>query len=540
MACDADGVTWREETCPVGCFAGECRSDACADECSLGQQTELGSCRLWDLASASFVEPNPIASTHDRARGYEARLQRYHQPEGHVATVHFTDSTHTVRNYYDGSADSALWTGSALAAEAWRYSATGSPDAANRIAAIAATPHRAFGVTGVPGYLARFVFPTDSSEPFGWNCGDTDEVHCNVTWEGRTYNWKGSTSRDQYTGVMLGLWLGYRATHDEAVKAQIRADVVTLAQELMKVRNDMPVTLNLNGIPLEQSIDLENVILTPTAEMPSGQISITLDTADLDGSGIHGVREFLPDWGTVLQQIPLLSWLPSIPRAGSAMMLAAFLHMAREMTDGVPGFEDEHAAIVAYIAAREAGWIDLAEGWSYGGLCGDSYFAIHISYIMAYAWATLATDPAHQARIRDEVLGRAMWDSVSDEKNAYFAFLWGGTRASPDSAAIGAAIAQLAQFPPAPRVDVAVDRLADYPHSLTCTTGGQPQSTVAVDVGHRIPGDFQWQRHPWGLVSGGNPLQAYPGVDYLAAYWAARHHGFLADDRPGTCARLSP
>jgi hypothetical protein len=71
------------------------------------------------------------------------------------------------------------------------------------------------------------------------------------------------------------------------------------------------------------------------------------------------------------------------------------------------------------------------------------------------------------------------------------------------------------------------------PHESSCTD--QVVHTSAVDVADRVVSDFIWQRHPWGLFDSGNPSQTYPGVDYLAAYWIGRFHGFLTDDTPGTC-----
>ena len=47
-------------------------------------------------------------------------------------------------------------------------------------------------------------------------------------------------------------------------------------------------------------------------------------------------------------------------------------------------------------------------------------------------------------------------------------------------------------------------------------------ATNAVDVGDRVVEDFLWQRGPWRLHDGGNLAEVYPGVDFLAAYWAAR------------------
>ena len=71
------------------------------------------------------------------------------------------------------------------------------------------------------------------------------------------------------------------------------------------------------------------------------------------------------------------------------------------------------------------------------------------------------------------------------------------------------------------------------PHQSGCTD--QVDHASAVDVADRVPSDFIWQRHPWGLLDAGDPASTYPGVDYLAAYWFGRYHGFITDDTPSRC-----
>jgi hypothetical protein len=36
----------------------------------------------------------------------------------------------------------------------------------------------------------------------------------------------------------------------------------------------------------------------------------------------------------------------------------------------------------------------------------------------------------------------------------------------------------------------------------------------------------------------GDTAHVYSGVDCLVAYWLARYHNFMSDDRPGVCTRL--
>jgi hypothetical protein len=225
-------------------------------------------------------------------------------------------------------------------------------------------------------------------------------------------------------------------------------------------------------------------------------------------------------------------------------MLGAIFEMAIQVTDGVPSMAAQHQAFADYYSAHASVWLDIAKGWSFSSSCGSGYFANHITFILAHVWAMLETSPALAPRIRDEVLDGQLWSALAGHKNPYFAYLWGATRAAPPTTEIAAANAQLSQFSAGPRVHVARDSASAQkymPHDTTCTAPVLCDTkTLAVDVGDRVVDDFIWQRQPWQLQDGGDPRQVYPGVDYLAAYWAARRHGFIADDRAGTCARMSP
>jgi hypothetical protein len=250
---------------------------------------------------------------------------------------------------------------------------------------------------------------------------------------------------------------------------------------------------------------------------------------------LDGVREFLPDPSVVLKQIPLLSWLPPIPRQGSALMLGTFFRMALLMTENVEAYASVRQQIEAYYQAHADAWMGISEQWSYDNECSSKYYGTHISINMAHAYATLETDPTLRARLENVLI--AMRDRLGDHKNAYYAYLWGSVLVQNDMAESDAAGLELAQFEPAPRVFVPRDSSALYPLDPDCSSPGNPRSSVAVDVGHRVLDGFLWQRHPFNLVSAGNPLQIFPGVDYLAAYWIGRRHHLLEDDRPGSCAR---
>jgi hypothetical protein len=272
-------------------------------------------------------------------------------------------------------------------------------------------------------------------------------------------------------------------------------------------------------------------------------VQIEVDTSNASGATIAGMRDFLPDFDTVLNQLDGGLFGYSIPRPSTAMMIGGFFRMALMMTDGVPGWESQHQMLLSYFTAHAPGWLDIAEGWTFSANCGNQYFANHIALIMAYTWALLETDPVLLPRIRDNVLNKAMWAALKGHKNSYFGFLWGGVRTTPTAADISTAVTQFEQFPPGPRIDVATNFTADpryMPHDATCGANLCDTATLAVDVKDRRLDDFIWQRQPWQLSDPGDLHLMYPGVDYLAAYWAGRYHGFLSEDDAGICARYAP
>ena len=518
-----------ETTCPGGCYAGACRPDACADECALGATGPDGTCRLWDVGTASWVMPMPTANLIDRARDYDRLARESNLPEGGVATAIYASPALNAIVGYDGIVDSALWTGTLLAAQGWRLRVTGAPDAAARVVAMARTLHVWFNLSQSPGYLARYAVPEGSPVLVEMDCSRR-VIHCGAMFEGTEYRWRGDTSRDQYTGVMLGYTAAYQATTDAATREAIRADVVKLVEELMRDRHDIPVRATINGLPIETTLDTRFVVLAPE-EMTDGRVTMDIDTDDIGDGQLDGAREFVPDIGPIIAQ--LIGFSPEIPRPGSAMMLGAFYRLALLVTDGVPAYAERRAAIRADYDASFELLVRIAAQVEHENACGSKYYGNHIDVIMAYAWAMLEDDPGRRARIRDEVVG-GLWTKLADHKNVYFAFMAAGAGATPNA---DSALEQLRQFQAGPRILAPRDHTGDYPHDPDCTDGGHPFSAVAVDVGDRVVADFMWQRHPWRLFDVGAPERVAPGADFMAAYWLGRLHDIVPDDRPGTCAR---
>jgi hypothetical protein len=541
---------WKEETCGAGsgCVGGKCVSGACSDSCRLGDTQGGKVCELYDVATGAWVTPDPAVSMHDRARAYAKWLHRDGMAFGGVGSARYSDPpTYSDVEYLDGLGDSAIWTGTYLAAEALRLKATGAADARKNVVDLVETLHLWFNVSGDPGMLARFVAPSNQTHPT--QLGDLDcsakRCHCGVSYGGAQYDYIGHISRDQYQGVMLGYALAYEALgeNEEATRELIRKDVVELLQELMKERT-VPMIVTFNGTPVGPLNVKMRFTVINNAELDNGAVNLIVDTSNYDDSEMYGFQEFMPNLALVLKQIPGLSLLvpATVPRSDSAVMLASFFNVALMVTDGVDAYETQRDEILTFYEANtESGgnvndWIPIMAGWSYTNDCGNKYYANNIVMEPMYNLARLEIDLGRRGIIRSNVLDATMWEEFDTTKNSFFSFIYSAVTPGSAASIHQEATAQLSQFPPPPRIKVAVDLTADpkyLPHQDGCPN--QTRHTGAVDVGERVVSDFLWQRHPWGLLDAGELAKTYPGVDYLVAYWMGRHHGYIGDDTSGKC-----
>jgi hypothetical protein len=236
---------WKDAACTAGsgCVQGTCVAAACSDECALGDVSGGKTCSLYDMKTGAVVAASPKTSTNDRARDYQRWLRRDALPFGQVVDAHYSDpGTFSKVDSGVDAGDSALFTGTYLAAEALRLMTTGSSEARANVLRLVDTVHMMQNVSGEPGILARFVAPSGATLPYA--IGDLDctasRVHCKIPYAGGTYDYVGDISRDQYQGVVLGYALAYEAlgsgNESADARAKIRGDVVTLVKELMKDR----------------------------------------------------------------------------------------------------------------------------------------------------------------------------------------------------------------------------------------------------------------------------------------------------------------
>ncbi|MFN2564644.1 MAG: hypothetical protein ABR499_06480, partial [Gemmatimonadaceae bacterium] len=129
---------------------------------------------------------------------------------------------------YVHAGDAAIWTGHYLAAEAFRYAVTRSPDAL-------ANARRALGgIQGLvdvttpaqPDLLARFLWPDNWEYADRIAAAEAGHGVYRGAPGGVAHRWLGNTTRDQYSGVLFGLSVAFDLIDQPDVRARA-ADLVT-------------------------------------------------------------------------------------------------------------------------------------------------------------------------------------------------------------------------------------------------------------------------------------------------------------------------
>src|ERR1700730_9721212 len=208
---------------------------------------------------------------------------------------------------YTRCGDSAIWTGFYLAAEAFRYNVTRSPDALANARRAFAGIQSLVDVTG-NNVLARCLIPDNS--PYAAAI-QSEEAHNGIYHSGPGNFWVGNTSRDQYAGVIFGLGIAYDLIDDQAMKSSIVQVVTRLVQFLkdhgwIVVLPDGTATTTFLDRPDQQlaflqlarhvnpdqfstAYDIERVLLSPAMIAPisfdtlsdSSYFKFNLDTINL-------------------------------------------------------------------------------------------------------------------------------------------------------------------------------------------------------------------------------------------------------------------
>jgi hypothetical protein len=188
------------------------------------------------LAGAAGVRT--IHASEFDAVAISSNIQQLHLPFGTILDPRFASSDPESPGYsdlvgYTRAGDSAIWTGHYLAAEAFRFQVTRSPDALNAVRQALQGIRALLDVTGTD-VLARCLVPVDSPYAAGILQEQSGPVVYYNTLGEQRYFWIGNTSRDQYSGVMFGLSAAYDMVDDADVRAFIRPMVTRILNYLLR------------------------------------------------------------------------------------------------------------------------------------------------------------------------------------------------------------------------------------------------------------------------------------------------------------------
>jgi len=180
------------------------------------------------VIAASFTVDGVAYGSENDAIAISNNIQQRHLPHGTILDPIFASPVSDQIVGYTRAADSLIWTGHYLAAESFRYRATGSPESLENVKRAVASIRALNDITGT-NLMARCLIPVDSVYAPGIIVEESHHgIHRNFL-NGREYYWLGNTSRDAYSGAMFGLGVAY----DMVGNAEIRSEISSLVTRML-------------------------------------------------------------------------------------------------------------------------------------------------------------------------------------------------------------------------------------------------------------------------------------------------------------------
>ncbi len=407
-----------------------------------------------------------------RAYDHDLWANTYHfNPYGSVGYVYFeTPSSYEIHHYSFG--DSTIWTGTYLAAEAFRYAVTGQAEAKeNAIRTIGALDAH-LKITQVPGYIARVAAPDVPPYNTAYT-GHSRYVQGAGEWEGSF--WINNTSRDQYTGWFFGMATAYDLIDDQAARELIRQDVKIVIDEL---RADGYWIIGENNLPTDAG---PHALKTQrlTWHLIAAHI---LDDPDYWNLYIQLFEEYK---GSL--RLDNFSWL-------NKYMEYYGFNLAHENFFSLLRLERD--------PERRGFYMDLF------------YKSIrrHVHYTHNVFFDVIYLSQCERAG------GCVDFDDhLADVQNQLFDFQDPPVRDVPKTI-------------PAWPLDPLSVFLSDFvdQYNLRWLFDIDYQTLDPHPVLYRCPRSFMWQKSPYNITCpGGDGTEVYPGIDYIIPYWMGRYFSFI-------------
>ncbi|MBO0800231.1 MAG: hypothetical protein J2P31_15530, partial [Blastocatellia bacterium] len=174
------------------------------------------------IVLASLWAEKVVYGSENDAVAISNNIQQRHLPYGTILDPVYASPDSDQIVGYTRAADSAIWTGHYLAAEAFRYRVTGSAEALDNVRRAIASLRALVDITGTD-LLARCLIPVDSVYAPAIIAEESGHGIRQNFLNGREYYWIGDTSRDQYMGVKFGLGVAYEMVDDAEIRSEITA-----------------------------------------------------------------------------------------------------------------------------------------------------------------------------------------------------------------------------------------------------------------------------------------------------------------------------
>ncbi len=180
--------------------------------------TQAGTCRL---AKRLWTLEQKMAAIHEMLRKHHVRL-------GMICNIQLNQPGTLEAGYEQHSSDNdGLWTSLYVAAEAFRYGATGDPEARENAWRSVELLMQLEKVTGIPGFPARSIVPGDRPNPAEIYGGEWHR-----TPDGRWW-WKGDTSSDEIDGLYFAYAVYYDVAATAEQKEKIRHVVARITDHIL-------------------------------------------------------------------------------------------------------------------------------------------------------------------------------------------------------------------------------------------------------------------------------------------------------------------
>jgi hypothetical protein len=185
---------------------------------------------VWVKTSGGLAKLSRRETTLDQKMAQiEEQLRQQHVRLGLVGAIELVNPHNPAEGWWQPSSDNdGLWTSLYVAAEAFRFGATGDPTAK----ANAAESLRALllleQITGIPGFCARSFYPADV--PF--KPGERHGGEWHLSKDGKWW-WKGDTSSDELDGHYFAYAVYYDIAATEEEKKQIRGVVARITDHIL-------------------------------------------------------------------------------------------------------------------------------------------------------------------------------------------------------------------------------------------------------------------------------------------------------------------